>query len=176
MDFWQDELTDRVVGDLIEANSLIKIADNIYFGGNDVSDLHTTFEEIIKRIAHSDLRAKPSKIKLNIVAADILGLHWTQGSLTPSRHKLDPLACCSPPVTVSGLRGWLGGVRFNQVCLPGAKLAFYTQKLDKQIPSSREPPVTLANKELSLDDIIKATDENPIHSSCSYSSIPAIVL
>ena len=64
-----------VFGDLIEANSLIKIADNIYFGGNDVSDLHTTFEEIIKRIAHSDLRAKPSKIKLNIVAADILGLH-----------------------------------------------------------------------------------------------------
>merc|ERR1712115_308824 len=90
-----------VFGDLIEANSLIIIADNIYFGGNDVSDLHTTFEEIIKRIAHSDLRAKPSKIKLNIVAADILGLHWTQGSLTPSRHKLDPLACCSPPVTVS---------------------------------------------------------------------------
>ena len=137
MDVWQDELTDRVFGDLIEANSLIKIADNIYFGGNDVSDLHTTFEEIIKRIAHSDLRTKPSKIKLNIVAADILGLHWTQGSLTPSRHKLDPLTCCSPPVTVSGLRGWLGGVRFNQVCLPGAKLAFYTQKLDEQIPSSR---------------------------------------
>ena len=137
MDVWQDELTDRLFGDLIQKGSVVKIADNIYFGGQDLENFHQTFEEIIKRIAESDLRAKPSKLKLNLISADVLGLHWNQGKLTPSRHKLDPLACCNPPTTISGLRGWLGGVRFNQVCLPGAKLALTTKLLDEQIPSSK---------------------------------------
>ena len=102
-----------------------------------MAEFHSIFEEIIKRIAEANLRLKPQKLKINITAADILGLHWTAGKLTPSRHKLDPLACCDTPTTVSGLRGWLGGVRFNQVCLPGAKLSLHTKSLDEQIPSSR---------------------------------------
>ena len=102
-----------------------------------MTDFHATFEELIKRIAESDLRVKPNKLKLNVVSADILGLHWTQGKLTPSHHKLNPLACCSPPITISGLRGWLGGVRFNQVCLAGTKLALSTKLLDELIPSSK---------------------------------------
>ena len=50
------------------------------------------------------------------------------------------------------------------------------QNQDKQMPTSREPSVTLANIKFTINDIIKATDEIPIHSSCPDSSIPAIVL
>ena len=74
---------------------------------------------------------------MNIQNADILGLNWHKGSLSPSLHKLDPLAMCDPPKTVRGLRGWLGAVRFNEICLPGAKLAFLSKLLDEQIPASR---------------------------------------
>ena len=137
MDVWQDELTDRLFGDLVLAGRLVKLTDNIYFGGQTIEEMHHTFDEILRRCSEADLRIKPSKVKLNIVSADILGLHWTAGRITPSRHKLDPLANCDQPVTVSGLRGWLGGVRFNQVCLPGANLAAATQPLDEQVPSSR---------------------------------------
>ena len=41
IDVWQDELTDIVFGDLIESNSIIKIANNVCFGIMDVSELHT---------------------------------------------------------------------------------------------------------------------------------------
>ena len=44
------------------------------------------------------------------------------------------------------------------------------------MPAPREPSVTLANIEFTMDDIIKATDEIPLHSSCPDFSIPAIVL
>ena len=47
------------------------------------------------------------KIKINIANADILGLHWNKGTLTPSKHKLDPLAVCERPSTVKELRSFL---------------------------------------------------------------------
>ena len=83
------------------------------------------------------MHLNPPKVSLNIQNADILGLHWHRGKLSPSRHKLDPLAECDPPKTVRGLRSWLGGVRFNEICLPGVKLALYTISLDEQVPTKR---------------------------------------
>ena len=137
MDVFQDELTDRVFGDLVVGGHVVKIADNVYFGGNTFSEFLTIFQTIIQRCDTADLRLKPSKVRLNIQSADILGLHWHQGTLTTSKHKLDPLAACPPPKTVRGLRSWLGAVRFNEICLPGTKLASLTKILDEQIPAKR---------------------------------------
>ena len=75
MDVVQDELTDRIFGDLVQQGKVVKIADNVYFGGQSLEELHTVFTEILRRIDKADLRIKPSKLKLNIVSADILGLH-----------------------------------------------------------------------------------------------------
>ena len=137
MDVFQDELTDALFGDLVLAGKVCKIADNIYFGGDTLDEMLSVFEELVKRCHKANLRFKIKKIRLNIKSADILGLHWQQGTLTPSRHKLDPLAHCDRPKTVKGLRSFLGGVRFNEICLNGAKLAAATQPLDQEIPSSR---------------------------------------
>ena len=137
MDVFQDELTDKIFGDLVLSGHLVKMADNIYFGADTFPNFVKLFKTILDRISLSDLRIKPSKLKLNIQSADILGLHWCKGSLSPSSHKLDPLAHCNPPKTVRALRSWLGAVRFNEICLPGARLALYSKPLDAQIPSNR---------------------------------------
>ena len=137
MDVYQDELTDKVLGDLVLSGHVVKLCDNIYFGANSSKEFQEIFAVILQRIESADLRVKPSKLKLNVQSADILGLHWQKGQLSPSRHKLDPLAQCEPPTSVSGLRSWLGSVRFNEICLPGSKLASLTKPLDEQIPASR---------------------------------------
>ena len=137
MDTFQDELTDRMFGDLVLAGNVVKIADNLYFGGNTEEEFIKVFQMIISRCKEGNLRLKPKKIKLNVQSADILGLHWQAGSISPSKHKLDPLACCDRPTTVKAHHSWLGGVRFNSVCLLGVWLAAVTKLLDEQIPSSR---------------------------------------
>ena len=128
---------DRLFGDLVLAGKMCKIADNLYFGGDTVADMLSVFQEIISRCDTAQCRINPPKVTLNLKAADILGLHWQRGTLTPSRHKLDPLAHCDKPTTVKGLRSFLGGVRFNEICLNGAKLASATKLLDQEIPASR---------------------------------------
>ena len=137
MDSVTDELTDKMFGDMVLEGKLVKLADNLYFGANSIDELHEIFSEIMKRCALADLRIKPSKIKLNIANADILGLHWSRGTLTPSVHKLDPLSKCEKPKTVKGLRSFLGAVRFNEICLDSKRLANATELLDKETPATR---------------------------------------
>ena len=38
MDSIQEELTEKVSGDLVHGSSLVKVADNIYFGANSVQE------------------------------------------------------------------------------------------------------------------------------------------
>ena len=133
----QDALTDKMFGDLVIKGKLCKIADNLYFGAQTIQELQVLFEEILTRCEKACVRIKPSKVKMNIKSAEILGLHWQEGKLSPSPHKLDPLAACDPPKTVRALRSFLGGVRFAEICLKGPQLAAASQLLDKNIPAER---------------------------------------
>ena len=137
MDAVTDELTDKLLGDLVLDGKVVKLADNVYFGAETIQELHQIFHEIIKRCNLANLRIKPAKIHLNIANADILGLHWDRGTLTPSTHKLDPLAHCEKPKTVKGLRSFLGGVRFNEICLNSKELANATELLDELTPATK---------------------------------------
>ena len=137
MDAITDELTDKLLGDLVLDGKVVKLADNVYFGAETIEGLHEIFHEIMKRCTKATLRMKPSKIHLNIANADILGLHWNRGTLTPSTHKLDPLAHCEKPKTVKAMRSFLGAVRFNEICLNSKELANATELLDEQTPATR---------------------------------------
>ena len=137
MDAVTDELTDKLLGDLVLEGKVVKLADNVYFGAESIHELHAIFHEIMKRCSLADLRIKPSKIHINIANADILGLHWNRGTLSPSTHKLDPLAVCEKPKTVKGLRSFLGAVRFNEICLNSKDLADATELLDEQTPATK---------------------------------------
>ena len=74
MDVFQDELTDLLFRDLVLQGKLCKITDNIYFGGDMLLDLSTIFGEVMTIIEQADLRVKPSKVKIQIKSANILGL------------------------------------------------------------------------------------------------------
>ena len=137
MDATADELTDKLLGDMVLQGKVAKLADNVYFGASTITELHEIYQEILQRCQMSNLRIKPSKIKINISNADILGLNWSKGTLSPSKHKLDPLAVCERPSTVKGLRSFLGAVRFNEICLNIKKLADATEKLDTLTPATK---------------------------------------
>ena len=137
MDAICEELTDKLFGDLVLEGKVAKITDNIYCGGETIRELHMIFETIMERCSKANLRIKPSKIQLNVANADILGLHWDKGVLTPSDHKLEPLSHCEKPKTVKGLRSFLGVVRFNEICLNSKDLADATEHLDAIIPATR---------------------------------------
>ena len=165
MDVFQDEMMQRIFGDLILQKKLITLADNIYFGADTLEDLAALLEEVLSRCELADLRIKPAKVHINLKSADILGLHWSAGTLSPSPHKLEPLAHCDRPKTVSALRSFIGGVRFQEICLPGPKLALASQLLDAEIPASRSGKelITwtpdLINSFLSVQQILK----NPLN-------------
>jgi hypothetical protein len=113
MEVFQDQLTDKLFGDLILQGKLCMIADK------SMAEIQDLFEIILSRIHEADLRLKPSKINLNVNSADTLGLHWEAGKLSPTPHKLNPLAQCEAPRTVKALRSIIGGIRFQEIFLPG---------------------------------------------------------
>ena len=84
MDVFQDELTDRIFGDLVLSNHVVKIADNIYFGANSLTKFHEIYDTLLYRCDAADLRLKPSKVSLNMQSSEILGLHRQKGKLSPS--------------------------------------------------------------------------------------------
>ena len=122
MDAVQEELTDKLLGDLVVKGNVAKVADNIYFGSDSMDNFLDIFHDIVSRCQQANLRLKPSKIHLNVKHADILGLHWNKGILTPTPHKLDPLAKCECPRTVKGLRSFLRAVRLHDICVPSKEL------------------------------------------------------
>ena len=69
-----------------------------------MQELAELTDEVLTRCTNAGLRVKPSKVHINLKTADILGLHWATGKLYPSPHKLEPLAHCDTPKTVSALR------------------------------------------------------------------------
>ena len=48
MDAVQEELTDKLLGDLVLRGAVAKVADNVYFGGSTLAELHEVFEEIVR--------------------------------------------------------------------------------------------------------------------------------
>ena len=164
MDAVQEELTDKLLGDLVVKGSVAKLADNVYFGSDSLDGLLDVFHDIVSRCHQANLRLKPSKIQLNIKHADILGLNWNKGTLTPTPHKLDPLAHCERPRTVKGLRSFLGAIRFHEICLPSKELTAATAALDQEVPSQRSGQdeiswdSTLINAFNSIQEILKTPE------------------
>jgi hypothetical protein len=113
-----DELTSRIFGDMVEAGKVIRIADDLYAGANTVNELLSIWEELLGRMERNNLRLSAAKSVICPVSTTILGWHWSQGTITPSPHKLSPLTKAEKPKTVKGLRSWCGAVKFLKSCIP----------------------------------------------------------
>ena len=52
------------------------------------------------------------------VTTTLLGWIWSEGSISVSIHKLNPLTSCELPKTVKGLRSWIGAYKHLKACIP----------------------------------------------------------
>lgn len=113
-----DELMSRVLGDLLQEGAAMKIADDLYTGGNTIHELIHNWERILMRFDMNNLKLSATKTVICPVTTTILGWTWSKGSIQASPHKVSALAVAKPPSTVKGLRAWLGAFKFLKSCLP----------------------------------------------------------
>ena len=99
-----DELMHRVLCDLLMQGTVMKLADDLYIGGNDVQSLLKNWEQVLKVFQQNNLRLSPSKTVICPKSTTVLGWQWNAGSISVSPHKINPLATCTKPETVKSLR------------------------------------------------------------------------
>ncbi len=117
-----DELMCRVLGDLMQEGIVIKLADDLYTGGNTISDLLHNWERILKCFEANNLRLSAEKTEICPIVCTILGWVWTNGTISVSPHKVSPLQTAQPPSTVKGLRSWLGAYKHMKICIPSSSM------------------------------------------------------
>ncbi len=113
-----DELMSRSFCDLVESGVVIRIADDLYAGGNSISELLYNWEKILQRFEINNLRLSAPKTVICPSSTTVLGWVRSKGHIRVSPHKVSPLATASPPKTVRGLRSWIGAFRHFKPCLP----------------------------------------------------------
>jgi hypothetical protein len=61
-----EELTCRVLGDLLEEGIVIKLADDLYCGGNTPHELANNFARLLATLECCNLKLSPSKLNVNL--------------------------------------------------------------------------------------------------------------
>ena len=106
-----EELTCRVLGDLVQEGILAKIADDLYCGGNSPEELLNNWKKVLHALHSSSLNLSSEKTIIVPKETTVLGWIWKMGTLQASRHRIASLAMCNPPTTVSGLRSFIGSFK-----------------------------------------------------------------
>ncbi len=68
-----DELMCRVLGDMMQSGTVVKLANDLYTGGNMMSELLHTWECILQRFEANNLRLSPEKTEICPMNCTILG-------------------------------------------------------------------------------------------------------
>ena len=113
-----EQLMCKVLGDLMVKGSVTKLADDLYIGADSIPELLSVWEEVLKLLELNNLRLSPSKTIICPTSTEILGWQWEQGSLRATSHRLNTLAACKPPETITGLRSFIGVYKFLSKVLP----------------------------------------------------------
>ena len=114
-----DELMFRVLGDLLHEGVVAKLADDLYTGGNTIEELYANWRRILATFQANNLRLSARKTVIAPKQTTVLGWVWTDGRLSVSPHKINPLTQAPPPKTVHGLRSWIGGYKHLKSCVSG---------------------------------------------------------
>ena len=109
-----------VLGDLLQEGCVVKIADDLYCGGNTHQELLTNWRKILSAMDRCNLRLSPAKTIICPASTTILGWIWSQGSIRASPHRVAALASCEPPKNVRGLRAFVGSYKMLGRVLNGA--------------------------------------------------------
>ena len=161
-----EELMSRVLGDMLMANKVAKLADDLYCGGNTPDELCANFKELISNLHRNALRLSPSKTIIAPVTTCILGWMWSQGRLSASKHIISTLTTCSRPDSISKLRSYIGSIKAIARVLP--KAASYVAPLDDLV-ARHKPGDLLVWQEEDIAAFSKCQSALP---SCQQISIP----
>ena len=93
---------------MLTNGNVTKIADDLYCGADDITNLIETWRSVLEALAKCDLRLSPSKTVICPSSTIILGWMYSQGNLSATKHPIATLSSCDPPVTVKGLRSFIG--------------------------------------------------------------------
>ena len=81
-----EEMMRRVLGDLLQDESVAKIADDLYCSGNTSTDLLCMWLKALKQLDKCNLRLSPTKTVICPKSTTILGRIWPEGQLSASPH------------------------------------------------------------------------------------------
>ena len=76
-----EELMCCVLGDLVQEGIVVKIADDLYCGGNTVAELLQNWRRVLGALHTCSIGLSASKTKIVPKTTTILGWVWSQGSL-----------------------------------------------------------------------------------------------
>ena len=113
-----EELMCRVLGDLIAKGKVVKLADDLYCGGNTPSELLQNWQELLHALRSCNLNLSASKTVIAPKEISILGWIWSNGTIRASPHRISTLSSCDRPSTVTGLRSFIGAFRILSRVVP----------------------------------------------------------
>ena len=106
-----DELLTKVIGPEIQSGAALRIADDLYIGGETPGQTAKNYNTILSKLSKANLKISPSKTNIFLPSVDILGWVWKQGGfLEPSPHRKIALKNTKPEdiKVVKDMRSWLG--------------------------------------------------------------------
>ena len=117
----QDELLARVLHQELRDGICVKIADDVFAGGNTIDDAINNFQRIITTLNNNNLKISPGKTVIFPKQVDILSWVWNQGGfLTPSPHRKQALSLVTTEQisTIKDLRSYIGLYKTFAECTP----------------------------------------------------------
>ena len=106
-----DELLANLFNDMITKGKLVKLADDLFTGGNTIDEAIDNLEELLNICNINNLKLSPAKTIILPKSVDIMSWIWSEGgTLAPSPHRKQALLEVKSEdiCTVKDVRSWVG--------------------------------------------------------------------
>ena len=135
-----EELLCRVLGDLLKEGRVVKLADDLFCGGNTPKEALDNWRLVLKALESCDLRLSASKTVICPRSTTVLGWVWSEGKLSASPHRISTLSTCGLPKTVKNLRSFIGAYKALSRVIPNT--ASFLAPLDT-VCAGRDSPESI---------------------------------
>ena len=132
----QDELLAKILHDHLKNGRCVKIADDIFAGGNDIDEAIDNWSLIMQTLQKNNMKISPEKTIIFPSKVDILSWQWKEGGyLSPSPHRKLALENIKYEdlKSVKDIRSWIGLYKTFIDCTPN--LTIHLDKFDQFVGS-----------------------------------------
>lgn len=109
----------RIYGDLLRAGDAAHMADSILPLGDTAMELLANLREVLTRARMCGLTFKPSKVIITPKKTQLFGWQLEGSKWTPLAHTVSSLTTAERPMTIKGLRSFLGSFKQISQCVKG---------------------------------------------------------